>query len=112
MTHRATIRRLQKLAAPNLPEDPGQAARHAARTFWVHDIIAALKAAQKRADDAWMALIAGLPEDAEDGAEEALPDPPEQAVVDALWEQVNAVVEHDRWPRELYFGGVPRRPLP
>jgi len=106
MTHRTTIRRLAALAAPLLPEDPHQPARQAARTRWVHETVARLKAAQKRADDAWMALIAELPEDEDDLDDEELPIPPEQAEVDALWEMVNAVVEEDKWPAHLHFSCV------
>ena len=32
-----------------------------------------------------------------------LPDPPEQAEADALWAEIEAVREHDRWPRHLYW---------
>ena len=101
-----TLRRSLALAAPE-PPDPGKAARVGARVMWVHEVMGALRAAQKRADDAWMALVAELPEDEELAeAEEELPEPPEQAELDAIWEVVNAVVEHDRWPAHLYFKGV------
>lgn len=97
-----TIRSFLALAAPE-PPDPGKAARVGARVMWVHETMAALRAAQKRADDAWMALVRDLPEDEDDLDDEELEPPPEQAELDALWEVVNAVVEEDRWPRELHW---------
>ncbi len=106
MTKAETLRRLAALAAPTLPEDPHQEARTAARALWVRRTMAALKAAQQRATDAWDKIMADLPDDIDDDELEALPDPPEQAEVDALWEVVNAVVEKDRWPAHLYFSGV------
>lgn len=100
-----TIRGFLALAAPALP-DPGKSARVGARVIWVRETMAALRAAQKRADDALLALVADLPDDEDELADEELPEPPEQAEVDALWEMMNAVVEKDRWPRDLYFGYV------
>jgi hypothetical protein len=73
-------------------------ARAAARVAWVRRTSAAIRDAQHRADAAWMRLIDAHPDDAED-----LPDPPEQAELDALWAQMKAVADHDRWPRHLYF---------
>lgn len=99
-----TIRRLAALAAPDLGQDPRAPHRVAARMAWASATVAAWRAAHKRADDAWMALIADLPEDEDE--DEDLPPPPEQAEVDALWAELNAVREHDRWPRELYFGEI------
>jgi len=45
-----------------------------------------------------------IPEDEIDDVE--VPEPPEQAEVDALWGQLNAVIQKDQWPREMYFGGI------
>lgn len=44
-----------------------------------------------------------LPDDEDDLDDVEFPGPPEQAELDALWEVVNAVVEEDKWPRELYW---------
>jgi hypothetical protein len=30
----------------------------------------------------------------------------EQAKVDAIRAQLDAVIDEDRWPRDLYFGGI------
>ena len=68
--------------------------------------MAKLRAAHKRADDAWMAAVRDLPDDDEDEELEAIPEPPEQAELDALRAVVDAVIEEDKWPRELYFGDV------
>lgn len=35
-----------------------------------------------------------------------LPPPPEEAEVDAIYAQLRAVIDEDRWPRELYIGGI------
>ena len=45
------------------------------------------------------------PEDLDDDELEAMniPDPPEQAELDAIHAEIDAVLEHDRWPKELYW---------
>jgi hypothetical protein len=47
-----------------------------------------------------------LPEDASDDEVDAVNPPPEQAEVDTLHALIDEVVQHDRWPRELYWGGI------
>ena len=79
------------------------AARRAARAAWAREIVAAWKAAQEAADEAWMRLVEGLPEDIDDEEADALPPPPEQAALNAIQAQIDAVRHHDRWPRELYW---------
>ncbi len=74
--------------------------------------MAQLRAAQKRADDAWLAAVGVLPDDHTDEELEAFPEPPEQGELDAIRAQVDAVIEEDKWPRELYFGGVRDRHFP
>jgi hypothetical protein len=49
-------------------------------------------------------LVRDIPEELIDEVEIA--PPPEQAEVDALWAQLNDVIQKDRWPRHLYFGGI------
>ena len=41
-----------------------------------------------------------------DGVALDLPEPREQAEEDALWAQLNDVIQKDLWPRHLYFGGL------
>lgn len=93
-----TIRNL--LATARAPAE-----RKAARAAWARETMAELRAAQERADEAWMRLVqthAHL----DDDEFEALPDPPEQAELDAIHAEIDAVVEHDRWPRALYWGDI------
>lgn len=117
--HENTIRNL--LALGEL--DP----RTAARVAWVKESVAALRAAQQKVSEAWDRTLARLPDDISDAELEAmdLTDPPgrskpkgsigpqgpmeclrREAEVDALWAKLNDVVQKDRWPRELYFGGL------
>jgi hypothetical protein len=88
--------------------DPADWRRKSARIAWVKDTVAALRAAQQKVDEAWDRMLEALPDHL--GEEELdalnLPDPPEQAEVDALHAQIRAVIDHDRWPRELYFGDL------
>lgn len=79
------------------------AARIAARRAWVEQTIAAYKAAQERLDEAWTRIVDALPDDIDDEAVDHLPDPPEQAEADALWDEIQAVIDHDRWPRHLHW---------
>jgi hypothetical protein len=62
--------------------------------------------AQRRAEAAWDALMAEVPDDLSDEELDALPEPPEQAEEDALWQQLDDVVQKDLWPKEMYFGGI------
>ena len=82
--------------------------RKAARGAWVRKVMAKLRAAQRKLDSAWDRTLAALPDDLSDEELEALhlPDPPEQAELDALRALIDAVVERDLWPRELYWGCV------
>ena len=86
------------------PVDP----RKAARWRWLHETTAAWQDAQRRCTAAWDRLFADLPDDLSDEELDVLdlPEPPEQAEEDALWAQLNEVIQHDHWPKELYFGGI------
>lgn len=88
--------------------DPGEWRRKAARIAWVKETMARLRAAQKKVDAAWERLFEGLPDDISDEELEALdlPEPPEQAEVDAIFAELDAVRERDLWPRHLYFGVI------
>lgn len=106
MTPHQWLRRLEANAAP-APEDPqGTAARIAARILWSRQTIEAMFAAQERVGQAWAEIFDALGDAADDLSEEeleALPEPPEQAEVNRLYELIAAVREHDRWPRELHW---------
>lgn len=91
-------------------------ARKAARVAWVGETMTALRAAQRKADEAWaqsvrgtgeqepgMRLLAPFPDDADDEELKALPPPPEQAELDAIHAELKAVIDHDRWPKHLYW---------
>lgn len=95
---------LRALLAADEPVDP----RKAARWHWLHETAAAWDDANRRVNAAWDRTLARLPDDISDEKLAAmhLPDPPEQAEVDALWRQLNDVVQRDLWPRELYWSGV------
>ena len=76
--------------------------RKLARLAWSLERIDALKHAQKAMDAAWMAMLAPY----DDVDEEDLPDfdpPPEEAVVDAIWSEINAALKEDRWPAHLHW---------
>ena len=105
MPHSQTIQSLLTAAA-KAAENNEHTPRIAARAAWVREIMAKLRAAQKKADDAWMAAVAALPDDHSDEELQAIPEPPEQAELDAIRAEIDAVVEKDQWPRELYFGKV------
>jgi hypothetical protein len=83
-------------------------ARQAARLAWLRETFAAMIAAQERVGEAWDRIFDALPDDLDDEELEAmnLPDPPEQAEVDALYEQIEAARERDVWPESLYWGNV------
>lgn len=103
MNRAKAVQSLLAAAHRTAQEEESAAARVAARVAWVKDIMAKLRAAQKRADDAWMRAVRALPEDHTDEELEAIPEPPEQAELDAIRAQVDAVIERDQWPKELYW---------
>lgn len=103
MNRNKTIQSLLASAANLVGEDDRRDERAAARIAWVHEIMAKLRAAQKRADDAWMEAVRDLPDDYTEEEAEAIPDPPEQAELDAIHALIDAVIEEDKWPRELYW---------
>jgi hypothetical protein len=80
-------------------------ARQAARLAWLRETFAAMLAAQDRVGEAWAGIFDTLPDDLDDEELEAmnLPDPPEQAEVDALYKQIEAARDKGRWPKELYW---------
>jgi hypothetical protein len=89
---------LRALLAADEPADPRKAARYS----WLRRSADAWQDATRRCDDAWCALVRDIPEELIDEVEP----PREQAEVDALWAQLNDVIQDDRWPRHLYFGRI------
>jgi hypothetical protein len=73
----------------------------AARAAWVRSTCAAWRAAMRAMDATCDAAAARLSEAEFEKLIEA-----EQAKVDAVRAEVDAVVERDVWPRALYFGGI------
>jgi hypothetical protein len=106
MTRKATIEALLAAAAQVAGDEDRREARIAARAAWVKERIAALKAAQQRVQDAWDRIFDALPDDVDEDALETIPDPPEQAEVDAIHAELDAVRHHDRWPKSLHWGDV------
>lgn len=88
---------LAALLGAGEPADPHKAERFR----WLHETTAAWLDASRRCDAVWMELVRDIPEELIDEVEIA--DPPEQAEVDALWAQLDDVVQKDLWPRHLYW---------
>ncbi|HYN45248.1 MAG TPA: hypothetical protein VES64_01000 [Allosphingosinicella sp.] len=84
-------------------EDARARERRLARMAWAMKRIDDLKRAQKAADAAWMALVAPFDDLDEDEELPELDPPPEQAALDAIFEEVDAVTEEDRWPAHLHW---------
>jgi hypothetical protein len=103
MTPEETIRALLAKAQAAAGEREQAEARTAARVAWVHETIARLRSAQERVEAAWERIFAALPDDLDDEALEAIPEPPEQAELDALHAEIAAVRDRDQWPRHLYW---------
>ncbi len=105
MTRKSLIESLLAAAESRVDDEQRREARMLLRAAWAKGRIAALKAAQRRADAAWMRLLDSLPED-HDVERDPVPDPPEQAEVDAIQAELDAVRHHDRWPKELHWPDV------
>lgn len=96
-----TVRVLLASGAGPEPEDEGGRARKAARRQWALERTAALRAAQRAMDDRCSKAVDRLDEAAFDRLFDA-----EQAKVDAIRAEMEAVAEKDRWPKHLHWGGV------
>jgi|SRR4051794_739922 hypothetical protein len=119
---------LRALLAEDEPADP----RKAERWRWLHDTADAWSDATRRNDAAWMRNVSAKPPSpsmGEGGADleapgglndpwnvrggwgegdedEEIDPPPEQAEVQALWAQLNDVIQKDRWPAHLYWSAI------
>jgi hypothetical protein len=86
-------------------EDRKARARQLARTAWGLNRHDDMKRARKACDAAWSKLVKPYVDlDDEDLPE--IPEPPEEAAFQLIWEEVTQAADHDRWPRHLYFNQV------
>lgn len=77
------------------------------RHAWFRERFNAFLDMQDRALEAWGRYKDEHPEiDWEDEDAPEVPDPPEQAVAQAIYAEVMAAVKEDRWPRHLHFRDV------
>jgi hypothetical protein len=102
--HKHFMNTLRELLAEPEPAD----LRKKARWLWLRLTAMEWTDAQRRCTAAWGRLFAVLPNDLGDDELDDLdlPEPPEEAEVNALWEQLNEVIQKDRWPKHLYWGGL------
>jgi hypothetical protein len=94
---------------------PGQAEAEAGkkverarlRIEWARERFDAFFEMQDRAGEAYRRQIEAHP-DVDWEAEDApvLPEPPEEAAAQAIYEEVMAALNEDRWPRHLHFRDV------
>lgn len=101
MTPHQTLQTLLTTATQAATDHAQAQARTAARLAWAEGAVAALRTAHDRVAEAWERIFDDLPEDLDDDALADLPGPPEQEELDRLLAEINAVRDHDRWPREL-----------
>lgn len=107
MTIEETVKTLLANATAGAAEDLRALERVRARVVWSREQAQALRAAHKRCDEAWERRIAQIDAEGMDEAEaDALPEPPEQAELDAILEEMHAVRDKDMWPKALYFSAV------
>jgi hypothetical protein len=92
---------LKKIVQKLLAEAAAPAERKEQRIAWVHETTAALRDAQKEMDDLCMEALDLLDEEEFEALAEM-----EQEKIDAIMARINAVIEEDKWPRELYWGGI------
>lgn len=86
------------------PLAPEEWKRVKARCAYALDLVARCFEAERRCTEAWGELVKDIPEEEIDDVE--IPPPPEQAEVDALWAELDALTERDVWPRHLHCHGV------
>lgn len=83
------------------PLDPKEWKRVKGRAAWVRETLAALLEAQQAMDDRCGNAVDRVPEDEFNRIFDE-----EQAKVDAIRAQIDAVIERDEWPKHLHFGGI------
>jgi hypothetical protein len=82
-----------------------QERRSRARFQWGLDLLDEVQVAKAEADAAWERLVLAHPE-LDEEALDALPDTPEQMRLDALYAQMDELIEHGRFPGHLHFHEV------
>jgi hypothetical protein len=95
--------------------EPGEAEAEAAKKVererlryeWVRERLDAFFELQEKAGEAYERQMDDYPDvDWEDEDAPELPDPPEQAAAQAVYAEVMAAINEDRWPRHLHFRDV------
>lgn len=77
------------------------------RHDWFSERMEAFHAMQDRAGEAYLQYMAAHPEIDWDGGEAPpVPEPPAEALAEAIYAEVLAAVHEDRWPRHLHFRDV------
>lgn len=77
------------------------------RVEWGRERLAAFAEMQERADQAFMKQMEAHPDvDWDDDDAPQLPDPPEEAVAQAIYAELMAAINEDRWPRHLHDSGI------
>jgi hypothetical protein len=113
----AALRRDKRAEYLALGMDPKEAALEAeraasqlkARLDWLKSRFARMKALHAALADYWGDYFEAHPEadpDDPDFDEAGLPEPPEQAELETIEAEIEAVRLHDRWPRHLHWPGV------
>jgi hypothetical protein len=77
------------------------------RFIWARERLDAFFDMQERAGEAYMRQIEAHPDvDWESDDAPRLPEPPEEAAAQAIYAEVMAALNEDRWPRHLHFRDV------
>jgi hypothetical protein len=94
---------------------PGEAKAEAAKKVerarlrfeWASERLDSFFAMQEKAGEAYRRQIEAHPEiDWEDEDAPELPEPPEEAIAQAIYDEVMEALNEDRWPRHLHFRDV------
>jgi hypothetical protein len=77
------------------------------RYEWASERLDAFLELQEKAGEAYLRQMDEYPDvDWEDEDAPELPDPPEEALAQAVYSEVMAAINEDRWPRHLHFRDV------
>jgi hypothetical protein len=117
-TRRVDWREVGRRIAAEMVElgiDPGEAEAESAKRVerarlryeWAIERLDAFFDLQEKAGEAYMRQMDEHPEiDWEDEDAPELPEPPEEAAAQAVYAEVMAALNEDRWPRHLHFRNV------
>lgn len=100
MNSKRTIRALLAGTA-QCTEDEGEMERMLARAAWAKQAAATWREAQRAMDERCTEAVDRLDEEEFERLFQA-----EQAKVDAVRAPMQAVIDHDRWPRHLHFKAI------